>query len=141
MSHHVGDVDEFAAFYARASTVAGGLRGRRVLVVGLGAVGSQVAWWLARCGPDLTLVDRDIVEAPNLARQRFSSTAIGGSKALGHNLGTPLPHPHQEPRPTPPRHPSPSLETQHKEPDPRSLGVGFEHSLSGGRSRIRTCEG
>lgn len=38
----------------------------RVLIVGLGAVGSHVADTLARTGIDLTVVDKDVVESSNL---------------------------------------------------------------------------
>lgn len=46
------------------------LRSARVAILGLGATGSVIASWLARAGVgQLTLIDRDIVEASNLQRQ------------------------------------------------------------------------
>ncbi|HEX9082150.1 MAG TPA: ThiF family adenylyltransferase [Holophagaceae bacterium] len=48
----------------------GALRSKRVAVLGLGALGSVIAPWLARAGVGhLTLIDRDLVEASNLQRQ------------------------------------------------------------------------
>lgn len=55
-------------FLGRAADA--GLRTKRVAVLGLGATGSVQAAWLARAGVgQLTLIDRDIVEASNLQRQ------------------------------------------------------------------------
>ncbi len=46
------------------------LRSKRVVIVGLGALGSVIAPWLARAGVGhLTLIDRDLVERSNLQRQ------------------------------------------------------------------------
>ncbi|MCC6785604.1 MAG: ThiF family adenylyltransferase [Planctomycetes bacterium] len=62
------------------------LRGARVLIVGLGALGSHVAESLCRAGlGELILVDRDIVELQNLQRQSLYDSAdalAGRPKAL-----------------------------------------------------------
>lgn len=57
------------------------LRGRRVLIVGLGSLGSVAAQMLARKGADLVLVDGETVEASNLARQIYGMRHIGSLKA------------------------------------------------------------
>jgi molybdopterin-synthase adenylyltransferase len=59
------------------------LRGRSIAIVGLGALGSVMASWLARAGVgSLTLIDRDIVELSNLQRQLlFNEIDIGRPKA------------------------------------------------------------
>src|SRR5690349_2914384 len=51
------------------------------LVVGLGAVGRQLALQLSAMGvPSMTLVDHDTVEVVNLAVQGFSPAEIGSTK-------------------------------------------------------------
>ena len=59
------------------------LRTKRVAVLGLGALGSVIAPWLARAGVGhLTLIDRDLVEASNLQRQLLYGEAdLGRPKA------------------------------------------------------------
>ncbi len=59
------------------------LRSKRVAVLGLGALGSVIAPWLARAGVGhLTLIDRDLVEASNLQRQLlYGETDLGRPKA------------------------------------------------------------
>jgi adenylyltransferase/sulfurtransferase len=59
------------------------LRTKRVAVVGLGALGSVIAPWLARAGVGhLTLLDRDLVERSNLQRQLLYTEAdLGQPKA------------------------------------------------------------
>lgn len=59
------------------------LRSKRVAVLGLGALGSVIAPWLARAGVGhLTLIDRDVVEASNLQRQLLYGEAdLGRPKA------------------------------------------------------------
>ena len=59
------------------------LRSKRVAVLGLGALGSVIAPWLARAGVGhLTLIDRDLVEASNLQRQLLYGEAdLGRAKA------------------------------------------------------------
>lgn len=61
----------------------GSLRSKRVAVLGLGALGSVIAPWLARAGVGhLTLIDRDLVEASNLQRQLLYGEAdLGRPKA------------------------------------------------------------
>ncbi|MBL0312069.1 MAG: ThiF family adenylyltransferase [Holophagaceae bacterium] len=59
------------------------LRTKRVAVVGLGALGSVIAPWLARAGVGhLTLIDRDLVERSNLQRQLlYTEDDLGQPKA------------------------------------------------------------
>ena len=61
----------------------GALRTKRVAVLGLGALGSVIAPWLARAGVGhLTLIDRDLVEASNLQRQLlYGESDLGRPKA------------------------------------------------------------
>lgn len=60
-----------------------GLRAKRVAIVGLGALGSVIAPWLARAGVGhLTLIDRDLVELSNLQRQLlYTEDDLGLAKA------------------------------------------------------------
>ena len=59
------------------------LRAKRVAVLGLGALGSVIAPWLARAGVGhLTLIDRDLVELSNLQRQLlYFESDLGRAKA------------------------------------------------------------
>ena len=59
------------------------LRTKRVAVLGMGALGSVIAPWLARAGVGhLTLIDRDLVEASNLQRQLlYGESDLGRPKA------------------------------------------------------------
>ena len=59
------------------------LHSKRVAVLGLGALGSVIAPWLARAGVGhLTLIDRDLVEASNLQRQLlYGESDLGRAKA------------------------------------------------------------
>ena len=59
------------------------LRSKRVAILGLGALGSVIAPWLARAGVGhLTLIDRDLVEASNLQRQLlYNESDLGRFKA------------------------------------------------------------
>ncbi len=62
---------------------------KKVLVVGLGAIGAPLAWQLARAGVlELRLVDYDSVQIGNLPRWLYGMPAIGSSKAscLATNL-------------------------------------------------------
>jgi molybdopterin-synthase adenylyltransferase len=61
----------------------GALRSKRVAVLGLGALGSVIAPWLARAGVGhLRLIDRDLVEASNLQRQLlYAEPDLGRPKA------------------------------------------------------------
>ena len=68
-------------FLGRESDAA--LRTKRVAVLGMGALGSVIAPWLARAGVGhLTLIDRDLVEASNLQRQLlYGESDLGRPKA------------------------------------------------------------
>jgi molybdopterin-synthase adenylyltransferase len=57
------------------------LRGCHTLVIGVGAIGRQVALQLAATGiPKLTLVDHDLVDAVNLAPQGYMPKDLGNAK-------------------------------------------------------------
>ena len=59
-----------------------GLAEKRVVVIGLGALGSHVAWQLARAGiKNFTLVDKDYLQAGNLQRWINGLPFIGLGKA------------------------------------------------------------
>jgi len=59
------------------------LADKKCLVVGLGALGSMVAWQLARAGiGQLTLVDHDFVQAGNMPRWIAGWNVAGVNKAL-----------------------------------------------------------
>ena len=58
------------------------LQKSKVLIIGIGALGSVVADILGRIGCSLTLIDRDVVEESNLERQMFSKEDVGMPKAL-----------------------------------------------------------
>ncbi|GAV31733.1 dinucleotide-utilizing enzymes [Coriobacteriaceae bacterium EMTCatB1] len=65
------------------------LRDARVGIVGLGGLGSNVAWMLVRAGVGaLVLADHDVVDASNLDRQFYFLDQIGLPKteALASNL-------------------------------------------------------
>ena len=56
-----------------------------VLVVGVGGIGSNVAWALVRKGlGHALLMDDDVVELPNLTRQRFFKRDVGKNKAIAY---------------------------------------------------------
>lgn len=58
------------------------LQSRRVVVVGVGTVGSQIANELARCGVgSLCLIDHDKLETANLARHTLPVEFVGWNKA------------------------------------------------------------
>jgi molybdopterin/thiamine biosynthesis adenylyltransferase len=58
------------------------LHEKTVLLVGLGALGSIIAWQLARAGVgSLRLIDRDVVETGNTPRWLLGVHAVGYSKA------------------------------------------------------------
>jgi sulfur carrier protein ThiS adenylyltransferase len=62
----------------------------RVGIVGLGGLGSNVAWMLARSGVGtLVLADHDVVDQSNLDRQFYFADQVGLPKtdALATNLG------------------------------------------------------
>lgn len=52
------------------------LQQKTVAVVGLGATGSRIAAMLARVGVDLTVIDRDFLEEPNLATSTLYTEAM-----------------------------------------------------------------
>lgn len=55
----------------------------QALVIGVGAVGRQVAWQLAAVGiPALTLVDHDVVDVVNLAPQGYRPQDLGQAKVV-----------------------------------------------------------
>lgn len=55
---------------------------KRVLIVGLGSIGSMISWQLARSGiGHLTLVDHDIVQTGNLPRWFSGLSAVGHPKS------------------------------------------------------------
>lgn len=73
--------DTDAAKSARSGLLAPELRGRRVAVVGVGALGSFVADTLVRSGvQNLTLLDGDVVMPGNLVRHLVGPEAVGRSK-------------------------------------------------------------
>lgn len=58
------------------------LANKSIAIIGLGALGSQIAWQLARAGVrSLSLIDYDVVQAGNLPRWLFGFPAIGRLKA------------------------------------------------------------
>lgn len=73
--------DNRAAKTARAGVVAPELHGRRVAIVGVGALGSFIADMLVRAGVrHLTLVDGDVVMPGNLIRHLVGPETVGLSK-------------------------------------------------------------
>lgn len=72
----------FMEFHARNTAEALALRGRQALIVGCGAVGSNVAALLARSGMDVAILDRDVLETENLHRHIASRRFVGEPKAL-----------------------------------------------------------
>src|SRR5664280_1381478 len=66
----------------RVWPLVGRLAERRVLVAGLGSVGSRMTEDLVRCGVGhFTIVDPDRVEGPNLSRTVYSAADLGALKA------------------------------------------------------------
>ena len=65
-----------------------GLNNKRVLLIGAGALGSVISEQLARAGLGaLTVIDRDILEAGNLARHAATIAHVGMPKSLAvHQL-------------------------------------------------------
>jgi hypothetical protein len=73
--------DTDAARSARAGVLAPELHGRRVAVVGVGALGSFIADMLARSGINhLTLVDHDVMMPGNVIRHLVGPDTVGLSK-------------------------------------------------------------
>jgi len=66
-----------------------GLSEKKVVIIGLGALGSHVAWQLARAGvKNFKLVDKDYLQAGNLQRWLMALSYIGMAKseAVAHIL-------------------------------------------------------
>lgn len=60
------------------------LASKKVLVVGLGSVGSMIAWQLARAGiGQLSLIDHDFVQVGNMPRWLLGLPYVGRGKASG----------------------------------------------------------
>ena len=60
------------------------LQSKRVVVAGVGMVGSPIAEELAKCGVGhLRLIDHDILERPNLSRHVLTDEYLGWNKAEG----------------------------------------------------------
>lgn len=58
------------------------LSSKKVLIVGVGAIGSMVAWQLARAGvKKMILLDQDFVQVGNIPRWLLGIHAVGKSKA------------------------------------------------------------
>lgn len=73
--------DTDAAKAARSGLLAPKLRGRRIAVVGVGALGSFITDMLVRSGiRNLSLVDGDVVMPGNLVRHLVGPEAVGRSK-------------------------------------------------------------
>ncbi len=72
----------FLEFHARNAAEALALRGLQALIVGCGAVGSNVAALLARSGMDAAIIDHDVLETENLHRHVASRRYVGEPKAL-----------------------------------------------------------
>lgn len=82
-----------ANLLARVETL-GPLVNKKVFIVGLGSIGSMIAWQLARAGiGSLTLLDQDFVQVGNIPRWQIGLPAVGRSKAeaLARNLKTNYP--------------------------------------------------
>jgi tRNA A37 threonylcarbamoyladenosine dehydratase len=63
------------------------LQTRRVVIVGAGMTGSQMAEWLAQCGVGhLRFIDHDTLEVENLARHTLDENYLGQNKARGWQL-------------------------------------------------------
>ncbi|MFI6779286.1 ThiF family adenylyltransferase [Nocardia sp. NPDC050412] len=77
-------------FTDRVRELVGSLAAKSVLIAGLGSVGSRIADDLVRAGvAAVTVVDPDIVTAPNLARSVYRAADLGASKtaAITRHLG------------------------------------------------------
>lgn len=72
---------EFLAFHDRNAAEAIALAGKRALIVGGGATGSNVAALLGKAGMDLIVIDGDDLEVANLHRHIAPKRLIGQNKA------------------------------------------------------------
>lgn len=84
MSRHYRLVNLLEDFFHRASEVSNAvdrLATSRVMIIGLGAVGSNLALFLARAGvKKFVLVDADTVDISNIHRQAFGESDVGDFK-------------------------------------------------------------
>lgn len=65
-------------YHRRNSEAAAALRSRRVLIVGLGAMGSHLAFAFGRAGTPLMLIDFDTIEVANLHRHSIGEPSYVG---------------------------------------------------------------
>lgn len=70
--------DLFEKLFAASSE--GSPRNKKVLVIGVGGIGSNVAEFLARSGFNLVIVDEDTVDISNLSRQNYREKDIHSCK-------------------------------------------------------------
>ncbi len=82
------------------ATIVGRFEDARVLIAGLGNIGSQLASLLAHSVAAMRLVDRDVVEARNLQNQHFGPEDVGRAKvdAIADRLQRQAPNLHVERR-------------------------------------------
>jgi molybdopterin/thiamine biosynthesis adenylyltransferase len=72
---------DFDQFYSRDSEPHV-LRDRTVLVVGAGAVGSNIATYLALMGLNVVVIDPDVLVEANLPRTKADPAYLGIAKGL-----------------------------------------------------------
>lgn len=72
---------DFDLFYSR-DPEPHALRGRTVLIVGAGAVGSNIATYLALMGLNVVTLDPDLLTEPNLPRTKADPAYLGIPKGL-----------------------------------------------------------
>ena len=80
---------DVALFARMGPELAGKVKNARVAVCGLGGLGSNIAFALARAGVgELVLIDFDRVDVSNLNRQQYKACQVGMDKpsALAENL-------------------------------------------------------
>lgn len=85
---------DFLLHYERNQSQALALRNRLVVVFGCGAVGSHVTAQLAHAGLNLTCVDHDVLELPNVTRHYLTDPRLVGqlkAQALARRLREELP--------------------------------------------------
>nr|WP_303958920.1 ThiF family adenylyltransferase [Donghicola eburneus] len=81
--------------HGRDTTTVAPLFGKRVLMIGAGSLGSEVALLLAKTGVgSITLVDKDRLDYPNVGRHVLGVADVGKSKAksLAEKLADSFPH-------------------------------------------------
>lgn len=69
---------DWQEYHGRNRDSADALRGRQILIVGLGAMGSHLAFALGRAGTSLLLLDFDTLEVANLHRHSIGEPAYAG---------------------------------------------------------------